>query len=871
MKIRAITMTNIRSFIDTARIENIGDGLNVLCEANEFGKSTLFDAIQALFFKAHGSKDKDIKALQPHAGGAPEVAVDVETLEGRFTISKRWMSKPFAQVHQEGRLVAQADAAEEWITRLIGGGDGGPSGLVWVRQGITDLNAGSKKEQDAGLEARRDLISSVTGEVEAMTGGRRMDTALARCREELETYATGKNRNPRKGGPWKDAQDKVAELETSQAAHAATAQSLHDALATRKRLRRELAELTDPETDTGRQQRLENARTAFAAAERHAESVDLAARQLEAARSAANTAQARLEGFRAVMAEQEAAQKAAAEAETDGASGRATEEQARTSAAKAQSALDAAQTALSAAEDTRRLADRQQAARDGAERRQDLLNRIEQADRVRQSMEDAAAAAKIGPDATALRKLEGLATALASSRAVRDAAAPQLRMTYETGVAGRVTLNGAALADGTQQPLNGASRIGINGIGTLDIWPGEDDSAEAVNRSERALQSALGALDFDSLDAARQAAELRNEAEQRRSEAEAVLKSLAPDGVDKLREALARIPVPVDMVEAPSPAEAEAAWEAAAQAYSDAKVQRETAVERHSDARSRLAAAETAFTAAKERLDRANAALAQLGTTSLADLESDLSNATENLGAAERALKHKKNAAPDIAAAQATLKRAQSVVDGARAEVDRLRPEIAMLDERIARGSGEAIEERLAETEQQLVVARERLSRIEHEVRVLIRLETALEAARAQARERYFAPVAAELKPLLQLLWPDSELTWGQDTLLPEALIRRGASEPIEILSGGTREQIALLVRLAFARMLAKDGRHAPVILDDALVFTDDDRIERMFDALHRQAGDLQILVLTCRQRAFRDLGGRALHLAAPNAAEKVA
>ena len=40
---------------------------------------------------------------------------------------------------------------------------------------------------------------------------------------------------------------------------------------------------------------------------------------------------------------------------------------------------------------------------------------------------------------------------------------------------------------------------------------------------------------------------------------------------------------------------------------------------------------------------------------------------------------------------------------------------------------------------------------------------------------------------------------------------------------------------------------------------TDDDRIERVFDALHRQAADLQIIVLSCRQRAFRDLGGRVL------------
>ena len=51
------------------------------------------------------------------------------------------------------------------------------------------------------------------------------------------------------------------------------------------------------------------------------------------------------------------------------------------------------------------------------------------------------------------------------------------------------------------------------------------------------------------------------------------------------------------------------------------------------------------------------------------------------------------------------------------------------------------------------------------------------------------------------------------------------------------------------------------MILDDALVWSDDDRIERMFNALHRQARDLQILVLTCRQRAFERLGGRPLRM----------
>ena len=104
-------------------------------------------------------------------------------------------------------------------------------------------------------------------------------------------------------------------------------------------------------------------------------------------------------------------------------------------------------------------------------------------------------------------------------------------------------------------------------------------------------------------------------------------------------------------------------------------------------------------------------------------------------------------------------------------------------------------------------------------------------------------------------------LRFDAEEVLPTALERAGTEEKYEVLSGGTQEQIALLVRLAFARMLAQGGTPAPVILDDAIVFTDDDRIERMFDVLTRQAQDIQIIVLSCRQRAFRDLGGRGLEI----------
>jgi hypothetical protein len=70
------------------------------------------------------------------------------------------------------------------------------------------------------------------------------------------------------------------------------------------------------------------------------------------------------------------------------------------------------------------------------------------------------------------------------------------------------------------------------------------------------------------------------------------------------------------------------------------------------------------------------------------------------------------------------------------------------------------------------------------------------------------------------------------------------------------RDELSVLTRLAFARLLAKDGRPAPAILDDALVYSDDDRIEKMFDALHRQAREQQSLSSPAASAHFRNSAG---------------
>ncbi|MCT4373585.1 chromosome segregation protein SMC, partial [Yangia mangrovi] len=337
------------------------------------------------------------------------------------------------------------------------------------------------------------------------------------------------------------------------------------------------------------------------------------------------------------------------------------------------------------------------------------------------------------------------------------------------------------------------------------------------------------------------------------------LRGVAPEGLRALENALAALPAPREITEAPDPESAAKALRKAEDSLAAAESAFENARSRDEQARLAEIRALTTREAAETRLAELRETLPEDPDAAATTLEEARAEAETALSTARDALAALQGEAPDLNSAEATLTRAQSVLDQAAKRQRELSERKAALDTEISLRAGEGVEEDLAATEEAMSKARERAERYAFERDTLVLLKATLETARSEAREHYFEPVTRELAPLLRLLWPEAELVFDEDSALPRALSRGGQEEPMEVLSGGTREQIALLVRLAFARLLARGGRHAPVILDDALVYTDDARIERMFDALHRQAGDLQILVLTCRQRAFRDLGGQML------------
>ena len=123
------------------------------------------------------------------------------------------------------------------------------------------------------------------------------------------------------------------------------------------------------------------------------------------------------------------------------------------------------------------------------------------------------------------------------------------------------------------------------------------------------------------------------------------------------------------------------------------------------------------------------------------------------------------------------------------------------------------------------------------------------------------SPVLNRVRPYLQLLFPGAEITIDENLNIVGVVREAGYEEAFHHLSMGTQEQIAVLIRLAFAEMLVEQGHPATVILDDALVFSDDRRMSRMFDILNMAARNVQVIIFTCREQLFEELGGRQLSL----------
>jgi uncharacterized protein YhaN len=201
--------------------------------------------------------------------------------------------------------------------------------------------------------------------------------------------------------------------------------------------------------------------------------------------------------------------------------------------------------------------------------------------------------------------------------------------------------------------------------------------------------------------------------------------------------------------------------------------------------------------------------------------------------------------------------------DNLRRQLEDSRTRISQIEQRIA-GLRASLrlrgEEGLGE---QVQAATDELARIEADHRRTFARAAAAELLHRELREArdaayraYRAPLRERIARLARLLYGrDVELELGDDL----AIVRRtldGITLDFEQLSAGAREQLAILTGLAAAQLAGTDG--VPFVLDDALGYTDQERLGRL-GALLGATNDAQVIVLTCVAERFHHVGGATI------------
>lgn len=210
-------------------------------------------------------------------------------------------------------------------------------------------------------------------------------------------------------------------------------------------------------------------------------------------------------------------------------------------------------------------------------------------------------------------------------------------------------------------------------------------------------------------------------------------------------------------------------------------------------------------------------------------------------------------AQPEMIAAELT--EAQDVAgalrrrrDAADATLNEISIELAVLRSEGRKG-------RLDAAETELEHATSRHTRVGDRARAAQLLRSVMCRHRDDTRKRYVEPYRAELQRLGRPVFgPSFEIDVDSDLRILNRTLG-GVTVPYESLSGGAKEQLGILARLAGAALVAKEDT-VPVVVDDALGFTDPDRLAKMGEVFDSVGAHGQVIVLTCSPTRYDGVTG---------------
>jgi hypothetical protein len=890
MKITSVTLDGVGRFGARTEIVGLGPGVNILAAGNEAGKSTMFRAVRACLFERHNTKNEFVRNLVTDGASLPvTVRLGFEHEDRAYTVTKSFVKSPAASLVRDGTEIARGREADEMVWELLGIAPGSGRavdeaafGLLWVGQGQSIQVPLPSEAATTALNA------AVQAEVGTLIGGERARAVLSALKTELAQLVTDTAR-PKAGGPLAAAivrlevsEGEVAETERrlsildAQLADLAAkrserdrlgdpallAETTNDLLAARQELRAgEAAAALLVQFETAEQR----SRMNVDRADRHLSDLEERGARIDADRERSARIHEELE---LIAAHEKTARGIVRQARDEihelDAQGANTDEHER--------GLQRLATAVAGA-----------AARPSLISRQEALEELE-----RRIIKNAAGLSGNCATAAALRSLDEAERELSVLTARLEASAPEVSIELGRAGAGQVSIGATLLTDSVAQPVLDPLTIRVGDLATVIVLPPATGNA-ADQKKRLQLQARLSALLEDAGVAT--SGELRA-AHARRQELEAEAAGLQAEAgalgvrgtspalaIEKIRSEIEEI----DLLIAEALAQAQLD---ALPSADDVAVRQEQLRHKREDGRGKrqafdgtLEAQNTVLSGLVDKSGRLNGALIEIQsrldgdlevlpdgdrTRLITDAEAAVAEARGDHRVKSAALEEQRLNAPsqeDLERVQIRIDRLQRALETQTSRLGMLDKDIANLEGQIQNAGGDGLGEKVVSLREERDLADREVEKHKARVATMMLLKDIIETCYKEQRDRLHAPLRRHLQPFLNDVFPSAEIELGDGFSIAGIKRSRPAAENFAHLSTGTQEQIAVLVRLAMGAMICERGQAVPVILDDALVFSDDDRIGQMFDALNRAGQKQQVIVLTCRTRAFAALGGRQLSI----------
>jgi DNA repair exonuclease SbcCD ATPase subunit len=864
MRLHRLVLTNYRG-IAQREVDFPDHGVVVVSGPNEVGKSSMIEALDLLLESKDRSTKKDVKQVKPtHADVGAEVTAEISTGAYRFVYHKRFHKKPETQltVLAPRREQLTGDEAHERVAAILAET---VDTELWRAQRV--LQAGSTDAVDlSGCDALSRALDAAAGDASAPTGGEPL--LIERIDAEYARYFTPTGRET---AEWAAAISRLAAADDEVARCAAAVTEVDERVTRHAALTEQLA---------GLDRRREAVSTRHDAARSAAERVaalteDLREAELRCTAASATSVASKAAHTERVRQCEEVGTRTASLAGLETDAGKATEAAAaagEVSAGADTAAREAARLLVAAAErseSARRVADRL-SDREEADRLAARLDRIDAAELERGRITEELSAITL--TAAMLRDIEDAAVAVDRTEAQLAAVSATVEVSAAADVDIAVESQPVTLTAGGSWSTTAPTEIEVPGMLTVRVSPGTTalDTQTKHAAAQHELAIALAAAAVAGLSAARAAEQRRQELQSRCDQLSATLTGLCGDDeqADQLRNRLAQLragqPVDAELAGidgAAAHAELEAAQLAAAQAAKDSEARRADAAaaaaqlgERTTRAtilQDKVATQQTELTAVADRLADQRASVTDAALAAAADGDEQAARAAEQRVAelSEMLAAARPDAVADeldaAAAAADTLRTRQD-------ETDRALHEVTV---QLAVFGGEGRRSKLDTAEADREHAAAEHARVSRRARAVQLLRSVMAHHRDATRLRYVEPFRTEIERLGRPVFgPSFEVEVDSQLRICNRTLD-GRTVPYESLSGGAKEQLGILARLAVAALVDKED-NVPVLIDDALGFTDAGRLAGMgavFDAVGAHG---QVIVLTCTPDRYHSVEG---------------